>query len=82
MSIRHYILSKKYHMGRKSAYKEEYNQLAENYALLGATDKEMADLFSVTERTLNQWKKDYPEFLQSLKKRKEYCGCQCGIPSL
>lgn len=69
-------------MGRKSAYKEEYNQLAENYALLGATDKEMADLFSVTERTLNQWKKDYPEFLQSLKKRKEYCGCQCGIPSL
>ena len=70
MSIRHYILSKKYHMGRKSAYKEEYNQLAENYALLGATDKEMADLFSVTERTLNQWKKDYQEFLQSLKKGK------------
>lgn len=57
-------------MGRKSAYKEEYNQLAENYALLGATDKEMADLFSVTERTLNQWKKNYPEFLQSLKKGK------------
>ena len=57
-------------MGRKSAYKEEYNQLAENYALLGATDKEMADLFSVTDRTLNQWKKDYPEFLQSLKKGK------------
>lgn len=57
-------------MGRKSAYKEEYNQLAENYGLLGATDKEMADLFGVTERTLNQWKKDYPEFLQSLKKGK------------
>ena len=61
-------------MGRKSAYKEEYNQLAENYALLGATDKEMADLFSVTERTLNQWKKDYPEFLQSLKKGKNIAG--------
>lgn len=57
-------------MGRKSAYKEEYNQLAENYALLGATDKEMADLFSVTERTFNKWKKDYPEFLQSLKNGK------------
>ena len=57
-------------MGRKSAYKEEYAQLAENYSLLGATDKEMADLFGVTERTLNQWKKDYPEFLQSLKKGK------------
>lgn len=57
-------------MGRKSAYKEEYVQLAENYSLLGATDKEMADFFGVTERTLNQWKKDYPEFLQSLKKGK------------
>lgn len=49
-------------MGRKSAYKEEYNQLAENYALLGATDKEMADLFSVTERTLNQWRKIIQNF--------------------
>lgn len=57
-------------MGRKSAYKEEYVQLVENYSLLGATDKEMADFFGVTERTLNQWKKDYPEFLQSLKKGK------------
>lgn len=57
-------------MGRKSAYREEYVQLAENYSLLGATDKEMADFFGVTERTLSQWKKEYPEFLQSLKKGK------------
>lgn len=57
-------------MGRKSAYKEEFAQLAENYSLLGATDKEMADFFGVTERTLNQWKKSHPEFLQSLKKGK------------
>lgn len=57
-------------MGRKSAYKEEYIQLAENYALLGATDKEMADFFGVTDRTLNQWKKEHSEFLQSLKKGK------------
>lgn len=57
-------------MGRRSAYKEEFAQLAENYSLLGATDKEMADFFGVTERTLNQWKKSHPEFLQSLKKGK------------
>ena len=69
-------------MGRKSAYKEEYNQLAENYALLGATDKEMANLFGVTERTLNQWKKDYPEFLQSLKKGKSIADCQCSSKAL
>lgn len=57
-------------MGRRSAYKEEFAQLAENYSLLGATDKEMAEFFGVTERTLNQWKKSHPEFLQSLKKGK------------
>lgn len=57
-------------MGRKSAYREEYAQLAENYSLLGATDKEMADFFGVSEQTLNKWKKDYPEFLESLKKGK------------
>lgn len=49
-------------MGRKSAYKEEYVQLAENYSLLGATDKEMADLFGVTERTLNNGKRTIQNF--------------------
>ncbi|WP_294591612.1 helix-turn-helix domain-containing protein [uncultured Bacteroides sp.] len=57
-------------MGRKSSFKEEYIQLAENYALLGATDDEMADFFGVSKQTLNKWKKDYPEFLDSLKKGK------------
>ena len=54
--------------GRKSSFKQEYIQLAENYALLGATDAEMADFFGVSEQTLNTWKKKYPEFLESLKK--------------
>ena len=56
--------------GRKSSFKQEYIQLAENYALLGATDAEMADFFGVSEQTLNTWKKRYPEFLESLKKGK------------
>ena len=56
--------------GRKSSFKQEYIQLAENYALLGATDAEMADFFGVSEQTLNTWKKKYPEFLESLKKGK------------
>jgi DNA-binding XRE family transcriptional regulator len=58
--------------GRKTDFKEEYVQLAFNYALLGATDKQLSDFIGVSERTLNQWKKEYPEFLQSLKKGKEY----------
>lgn len=56
--------------GRKSSFKQEYIQLAENNALLGATDAEMADFFGVSEQTLNTWKKKYPEFLESLKKGK------------
>ena len=57
--------------GRKSLFREEYIQLAENYALLGATDDELADFFGVSKQTLNKWKKDYPEFLDSLKKGKD-----------
>lgn len=57
-------------MGRKSSYKEEYSNQALKLCLLGATDKELAEFFSVSEQTLNKWKKDFPEFLESLKKGK------------
>lgn len=56
--------------GRKTSFKQEYIQLAENYALLGATDAEIAEFFSVSEQTLNSWKKKFPKFLESLKKGK------------
>ena len=58
-------------MGRKTDYKEEYNDLAYKFCLLGATDKQMAGFFNVTEKTLNNWKIKYPRFLQSLKNGKE-----------
>jgi len=57
--------------GRPTAYKEEFCELAFNYALLGATDVEMAVFFGVSEKTLNTWKSKHPEFLQSLKAGKE-----------
>lgn len=57
-------------MGRKSSYREEYANQALKLCLLGATDKELADFFSVSEQTLNKWKNDFPEFLESLKKGK------------
>lgn len=56
--------------GRKSAFKEEYVDLALKFCLLGATDKDLASFFSVSEQTINNWKKIYPEFLESLKKGK------------
>ena len=62
---------KKKSRGRKSEYREEYAEQALKLCLLGATDKEIAEFFSVSEQTLNSWKKKFPQFLESLKKGKE-----------
>lgn len=43
---------------------------AEKLCRLGATDKELADFFEVSEQTLNTWKTKHPAFLESLKKGK------------
>lgn len=56
--------------GRPSKYKPEYSAQAYKLCLLGATDKELADFFEVTESTLNLWKKEYQEFSESLKRGK------------
>lgn len=56
--------------GRKSKFNEEFYIQAEKLAKLGATDKEIADFFNISEVTLNSWKKKYPLFLKSLKKGK------------
>lgn len=37
---------------------------------LGATDKDMAEFFGVSEQTVNAWKKAHPEFLEALKEGK------------
>lgn len=57
--------------GRPTKYKEEYNELVYKLSLLGATDREMADIIGVGEKTLNNWKEAHPEFLQSLKEGKQ-----------
>lgn len=53
-------------VGRPTLYKEEYAQQAYRLCLLGATDKEMADFFGVSEQTLNSWKTEFPIFLESM----------------
>lgn len=57
-------------MGRPTDYKEEYNELAYKYCLLGATDADLANFFDVTETTINNWKIDYPSFFESIKRGK------------
>ena len=57
--------------GRPTKYKEEYNTQAYKLCLLGATDREIADFFEVEESTINNWKHDYPEFLESITRGKK-----------
>ena len=54
-------------MARPSKYKEEFSKQAYKLCLIGATDAQLANFFEVTESTLNYWKHEYPEFLESLK---------------
>jgi hypothetical protein len=53
--------------GRIETYKAEYTNIAYNMCLLGATDKELAECFSVSEKTINNWKKTHKEFDSALK---------------
>lgn len=57
--------------GRPSSYKPEYAKQAKKLALLGATDRDLADFFEVNQQTIDNWKIRYPEFLGSLKLGKE-----------
>lgn len=51
--------------GRNSAYQPEYAEQARKLCLLGATDKEIADFFGVSDRTIYNWKNEHPAFLQA-----------------
>lgn len=57
-------------MARPTKYREEYAEQAAKLCRLGATDKEIADFFEVSEQTVNAWKGAHPEFLESLKSGK------------
>jgi hypothetical protein len=57
--------------GQPTLYKEEYAEQAFNYCLLGATDKDLARFFNVCDKTIDNWKKDQPEFLLSIRESKE-----------
>jgi hypothetical protein len=57
--------------GRPSKFKPEMVEQAKRLCMLGATDREVADFFHVSESTLNLWKLEHPEFSESLKLGKE-----------
>lgn len=59
-------------VGRPSKYEDISKRITEIEKLLihGFTDKELADFLNISESTLNLYKKEYPEFSESLKKAK------------
>ncbi len=57
--------------GRPTKFEAGYVEQAKKLAALGATDREAADFFGVSESTLNLWKHAHPEFSESLRVGKE-----------
>jgi hypothetical protein len=57
--------------GRPTDYKSEFANEAKGLCEQGATDKELAEYFGVSDRTINRWKVEFPEFRQSLKAGKD-----------
>lgn len=57
--------------GAPTKYEKRFNRMAYRHCLLGATDKDLADLFEVTETTINNWKTEHPQFFESIKKGKQ-----------
>ncbi|MCK8490746.1 terminase [Spirosoma sp. RP8] len=52
--------------GRPGGYKPEYAKQVHNICLLGAIDSEIAFFFDISVRTLNYWKKRYPDFREAM----------------
>jgi hypothetical protein len=57
--------------GRTSSYQQKFAKQAAKAGLAGYTDRELADLLGVCERTINTWKIEHVEFAAALKKGKE-----------
>ncbi len=54
-------------MARPSKYKSEFVGQAADLCKNGATDRELAEFFKVSESTLNLWKVKHSEFSESVK---------------
>ena len=58
--------------GRPSKYRDDFPESARKLCeIFGATDNQLAEFLSVTQKTIDNWKEVYPEFFQSLKLGKD-----------
>lgn len=63
-------------MARPTKYNPDNNEQVVKLCRLGCTDIELADFFNVSEATVNNWKISESEFLESIKRGKEYSDAQ------
>jgi hypothetical protein len=52
--------------GRPTKYKHEFAKRAYELCLLGVGDAQLAAAFEVAESTINEWKKKFPDFSESV----------------
>ena len=57
-------------MGSNGKYEEHFPGVALAKCRKGATDKDLAEVFGVTETTINNWKNVHVEFFEALKNGK------------
>jgi transposase-like protein len=50
-----------------SLFRAEFCEQARKLCLLGAIDRDLARIFEVSERTINRWKRQHPDFAAALK---------------
>jgi hypothetical protein len=53
--------------GRETEYDPSMNEAVFRLSLLGLKDTEISEFYGISEKTLNAWKKENPDFLQSLE---------------
>ncbi len=58
-------------VGQPTKFKQEYCEKVEGLCRLGLTDKQIAEYFDVSLRTLYNWKLKHPEYLRAEKRGKQ-----------
>jgi len=56
--------------GQPTRYNKKYAKEAYKLCQLGAIDKDLANFFNVSLKTIDNWRKAHPEFLLALKQSK------------
>jgi hypothetical protein len=57
-------------VGRPTKYKDEYVEQVRKLCLLGATNEQIANFFSISTSTLHEWRQEHEEFSSALKEGK------------